>query len=87
MRRYGKSHRARRRVPLTTRAFLALEELPPLLHAQLLFPAPQGGYLEIRNWLRTGPGARAAGVAQRPVSPGTRPLRRSPLGSTLELSR
>ena len=67
MRPYGKSHRARRRVPLTARAFEAIEQLPPRLDTGLLFPAPMGGHLEIRNWRSRNwyPALEAAGIAKR----------------------
>ncbi len=62
MRPYGKSHRARRRVPLTARAFEAIEQLPPRLDTGLLFPAPMGGHLEISKLALTElvPGARGS---------------------------
>jgi integrase len=67
MRPYGKSHRARRRVPLTAKALEAIEQLPPRLDTALLFPAPMGGYLAIRNWRTRNwyPALEAAGITQR----------------------
>jgi hypothetical protein len=47
---YPKTERSRRRVPLTTHAFEAIESLPPRLDKPLLFPAPAGAYLSLDNW-------------------------------------
>jgi integrase len=47
---YPKTERSRRRVPLTTRAFDAIESLLPRLDTPLLFPAPAGGYVSLDNW-------------------------------------
>lgn len=47
---YGKTAASRRRVPLTTRAIDALEELPPRIDSPLIFPAVRGGYMNLRNW-------------------------------------
>jgi integrase len=67
MRPYGKSHRARRRVPLTAKALAAIEQLPPRLDTALLFPASMGGHLEIRNWRTRNwyPALEAAGITRR----------------------
>jgi len=67
LRPYGKNHRARRRVPLSARAFAALDRLPPRLDSTLIFPAPQGGHLEIRNWRsrKWYPALEAAGIPRR----------------------
>ena len=67
MRPYGKSHRARRRVPLTAKALEAIEQLPPRLDTALLFPAPEGGHLEIENWRSRNwyPALEAAGITKR----------------------
>jgi integrase len=67
LRPYGKSHRARRRVPLTAKAFEAIEQLPPRLDTAVLFPAPMGGHLEIRNWRSRNwyPALESAEIAKR----------------------
>jgi integrase len=41
---------ARRRVPLTERAFAAVEALPARIDTALLFPAPEGGFVNLDNW-------------------------------------
>lgn len=64
---YPKTSQSRRRVPLTTRAFQALEALPPRLDTPLVFPAAEGGYIGLDTW-RTRewyPALEAAGIAQR----------------------
>ncbi|HEY2657255.1 MAG TPA: site-specific integrase [Solirubrobacteraceae bacterium] len=55
---------ARRRVPLTPRAFAAL---PTRIDSSLIFRAPAGGYIDLDNWrLRAWyPALDAAGVAHR----------------------
>ena len=47
---YAKTERSRRRVPLSSRALAALDTLPPMLTSPLLFPRPDGGYLNLHNW-------------------------------------
>ena len=85
MRPYGKSHRARRRVPLTARAMEAIATLPPRVDTTLLFPAPEGGYLGIENW-RSRAGTRRSkqrgsrSVARTTCGTRSRP-RRSPPAS------
>ena len=67
MRPYGKSHRARRRVPLTARAMEAIATIPPRVDTTLLFPAVEGGYLGIENWRSRVwyPALEAAGISKR----------------------
>jgi integrase len=48
----GKTSGARRQVPLSRRAFAALEAIPPRLDTPLIFPAPAGGVLNLDNWRR-----------------------------------
>jgi integrase len=57
----------RRRVPLTVVAFEAWRSLPPRLDTPLVFPAAEGGPIEINNWRRRvwHPALEAAGLRQR----------------------
>lgn len=64
---YTKTHRSRRRVPLTSRALAALASLPPRLDTLLVFPAAEGGYIGLDTW-RTRewyPALEAAGIDKR----------------------
>jgi integrase len=64
---YPKTHRSRRRVPLTERASASIEGLPPRLDTARVFPASQGGYIGLDTW-RTRewyPALEASGIDKR----------------------
>ncbi|MCY4088187.1 MAG: site-specific integrase [Actinomycetia bacterium] len=76
--RYGKTARSRRRVPLSNLALQALDELPRRLNTQLVFPAPGGGnnvkaghgsHLDLHNWRAREwkPALEAAGLPQKRI--------------------
>jgi integrase len=64
---YPKTERSRRRVPLTDRAKAALEGVPPRLDTRLVFPAAQGGYIDLDNFRYRDwkPALESAGVRVR----------------------
>jgi integrase len=64
---FPKTHRSRRRVPLTARALAALDSIPPRLDSQLVFPASRGGHIGLDVWRsrRWYPALEAAGIEKR----------------------
>jgi integrase len=66
---YPKTNRSRRRVPLRRLVLNAIEQHPRRIDSRLLFPAPEGGFLDIDNFRRREwrPSLRAAGLPQRRI--------------------
>jgi integrase len=64
-----KTKGSRRRVPVPSRAQQALEGLPRTLRTRLVFPAPRGAHIDIRNWRKREwqPALEAAGLWVRPA--------------------
>jgi integrase len=62
----GKTDRSRRQVPLTERARSALDAIPRRLDTPLVFPAAQGGPINLDNWRRRewAPAIEAGAIAK-----------------------
>jgi integrase len=66
---YGKTMTARRRVPLSTRAQIALDDISARLDTPLLFPSPTGEYIDLSNFRAREwkPALEAAGIPHRRI--------------------
>jgi integrase len=64
---YPKTDGSRRRVPLTERALAAYRRLPARVDTPLVFPAPEGAYVNLDNWRNRDwyPALEAAGIGKR----------------------
>jgi integrase len=64
---YPKTVRSRRRIPLTSRAIDAIEQLPPRIDTPLLFPSAGGQHINLDNWRTRDwyPALSAAGISRR----------------------
>ena len=64
---YSKTARSRRRVPLRAKVVEAIEQLPK--REGILFPAPNGGRIDINNWRSRewAPAFKAAGLEHRRI--------------------
>jgi integrase len=67
LKEFPKTHRSRRRVPLRSHVFAALEARPARLDSPLLFPGARGGHLDLHNFRERHwkPALRAAGLEYR----------------------
>jgi integrase len=67
LKEYGKTAGSRRAVPLRSRAVAALQRLSS--RRGLVFPAPEGGRIDINNWRHRSwtPALAAAGVKHRRI--------------------
>jgi integrase len=66
---YGKTAGSVREVPLSNRAWMALDSLPPRVDTRLVFPGPRGNHVNLRNFRRREwhPALDAAGVEPRRI--------------------
>ena len=68
LKEWGKTDRSRRRVPLRQRVLAALEDVPRRIDSRFVFPAPQGGHINLHNWRSRDwkPAVLAAGLEYVP---------------------